>query len=164
MALVTALSFMWGFVILSGAPHMADRAAGAASVRMPYLGFAAVLFLLALVMWRAKLPVLASIEGAGAGYARNGQVVTSAWRMPHLLLGAVDIFTYCGAEVCIGSFRVNYFAQPEIGGLAERAGARYVSYYWLGALADRIGVQASVALPAVCYVYVVYCGLRGHRQ
>ena len=64
----------------------------------------------------------------------NGKVVRSAWRVRHLILGAVGIFVYCGAEVSIGSFLVNFFSQPEIGGLAERVGARYVSYYWMGAM------------------------------
>jgi FHS family L-fucose permease-like MFS transporter len=32
-----------------------------------------------------------------------------------------------------------------------------------GALADAIGVQLSFLLPAVCYIYIVYYGLVGHK-
>jgi MFS transporter, FHS family, L-fucose permease len=32
---------------------------------------------------------------------------------------------------------VNYFSQPEIGGLTERAAAGYVSFYWGGAMVGR---------------------------
>ena len=33
-----------------------------------------------------------------------------------------------------------------------------------GALADRVGLQAAFALPAVCYLFIVYYGLRGSRR
>jgi MFS transporter, FHS family, L-fucose permease len=47
----------------------------------------------------------------------------SIWRHPKLILGAIGIFLYVGAEVAIGSFLVNYFSQPEIGGLTEKVAA-----------------------------------------
>ncbi len=61
----------------------------------------------------------------------------SAWSYRHLVLGAVGIFVYVGAEVAIGSFLVNYFKEPEIGGLTEAQGAHYVAYYWGGAMIGR---------------------------
>lgn len=33
-----------------------------------------------------------------------------------------------------------------------------------GALADRVGLQAAFVLPAACYLYIVYYGLRGSRR
>jgi FHS family L-fucose permease-like MFS transporter len=53
------------------------------------------------------------------------------------VLGAVAIFTYVGAEVAIGSFLVNYFGVPAIGGLAPDRAARLVSLYWFGAMVGR---------------------------
>jgi FHS family L-fucose permease-like MFS transporter len=47
------------------------------------------------------------------------------------------IFVYVGAEVAIGSFLVNYFYQPEIGDLPANVGARFVSFYWGGAMVGR---------------------------
>ncbi len=53
------------------------------------------------------------------------------------MLGAVAIFIYVGSEVTIGSFLVNYFKEPAIGGLTETAGAKLVSFYWGGAMVGR---------------------------
>jgi FHS family L-fucose permease-like MFS transporter len=33
-----------------------------------------------------------------------------------------------------------------------------------GLLADRIGLQRAFVLPALCYLYVVFYGLRGSRH
>ncbi len=113
-----------GLIILSGA--------GASSVQLPYLGIAALLFALAFAISRFHLPALPDIEerhGISAG--------DSIWKHRHLVLGAVAIFVYVGAEVSIGSFLVNYFSQPFIGGLAAKVAAGYVSFYWGGAMAGR---------------------------
>jgi FHS family L-fucose permease-like MFS transporter len=53
------------------------------------------------------------------------------------VLGAIAIFVYVGAEVSIGSFLVNFMAQPEIGGLSESTAGRYLSLYWGGAMVGR---------------------------
>ena len=42
-----------------------------------------------------------------------------------------------GAEVAIGSFLVNYMAQPEIAGFDEATAAKYIAYYWGGAMVGR---------------------------
>jgi MFS transporter, FHS family, L-fucose permease len=115
----------------------AYRIVQAASVKLPYLGFAVVLLLLAVVFWRFKLPALQSIEHDGAEAIINGNRYLSAWKVSHLVLGAVAIFAYVGAEVSIGSFLVNFFSNPEIGGLTEKVASRYVSYYWAGAMIGR---------------------------
>ncbi len=54
-----------------------------------------------------------------------------------MIFGAMAIFVYVGAEVSIGSFLVNYFSQPEIGGLTERVAASFVAFYWGGAMVGR---------------------------
>jgi FHS family L-fucose permease-like MFS transporter len=74
-----------------------------------------------------------------ARYRRGHGVLAgdSIWQHRHLMLGAIAIFVYVGAEVSIGSFLVNYFTQPNIGGLTERAAAGYVSFYWGGAMVGR---------------------------
>ena len=62
---------------------------------------------------------------------RVGEKVNdSIWRHPNLIFGAIAIFVYVGAEVAIGSFLVNYFGQPEIGGLTEKVAAGFVAFYW----------------------------------
>jgi FHS family L-fucose permease-like MFS transporter len=42
-----------------------------------------------------------------------------------------------GAEVSIGSFLVNYFSQPDIGAMTEKAAASFVAFYWGGAMVGR---------------------------
>jgi FHS family L-fucose permease-like MFS transporter len=145
-SLGTAIApWLGGVLILSNTARTAE----AASVKTPYLVFAVVLFGLAVVLWQVKLPVLSTIESGGEDAVENGKVVRSAWRVRHLVLGAVGIALYCGAEVSIGSFLVNFFSQPEIGGLSEKMGSRYVSYYWTGAMIGRFaGVWLTRWIPA----------------
>jgi FHS family L-fucose permease-like MFS transporter len=113
----------------------AHRALEASSVKLPYLGIAALLIVLAIAISRFKLPVLTNIE---ASRSHDSSVSgDSAWKHPHLVLGALGIFIYVGAEVSIGSFLVNYFSQPDIGGLTPKDAASFVSFYWGGAMVGR---------------------------
>ncbi len=120
----------------------AYRILQASSVKTPYLGFAAILILLAVAVALFKLPTIKSIEHGGTEAIIKGNTYQSAWKVRHLILGSVGIFVYVGAEVSIGSFLVNFFSQPEIGGLAEKVAARYVSYYWMGAMIGRFAGSA----------------------
>jgi MFS transporter, FHS family, L-fucose permease len=65
------------------------------------------------------------------------KIKDSVWKHPNLILGALGIFAYVGAEVSIGSFLVNYFGQAEIAGLSAKSAAGYVSFYWGGAMIGR---------------------------
>src|SRR6202023_2536738 len=65
------------------------------------------------------------------------KVNDSIWKHPNLIFGAIAIFVYVGAEVAIGSFLVNYFTQPEIGGFTEKVAASFVAFYWGGAMVGR---------------------------
>ena len=111
----------------------AFRLQEAASVQLPYLGLAAALALLAGLMARLKLPVIAAVEGL----AHQPGTLAAALKHPHLLLGAIGIFVYVGAEVSIGSLLISFFAQPDIAGLTQAAAAGFVSYYWGGAMVGR---------------------------
>lgn len=118
------------------AATFAERLATAKTVQGPYVGLAVALFALAAVMSAARLPRLSIEDGAG-GAAAGGGAGVSAWREPRLMLGALGIFVYVGAEVAIGSFMINFLGEPRIAGLAESAAARYVAYYWGGAMVGR---------------------------
>ena len=121
---------------LSPADAATYRAAEAASVQVPYLGLAAVLVAIAVVMARLKLPTVVPAEvpksASSAGADKLG-----AWGYRHLVLGAVAIFVYVGGEVAIGSFLVNFFAQPDIASMPEKQAGLYLSYYWGGAMVGR---------------------------
>jgi MFS transporter, FHS family, L-fucose permease len=162
-----------GLLILSGAPLAASvlatmsesdlhayRIEQASSVKVPYLIFALTLIALGIVMALFKLPDM-SAEHTGDASGKHGSV----WRHRHLVLGAIGIFVYVGAEVSIGSFLVNYFSQPNIGNLTLQAAAGYVSFYWGGAMIGRfigsallqkirtgtlLGIFAIVACLLVC--------------
>ena len=135
--------FLGSLLILSGAPKtiaevrrlapaelQAYRLEEAASVKLPYLGLALALLILGVLVAKSNLPAL-RLE------RRITAVRTSVWKQPHLVLGAIAIFAYVGAEVSIGSFLVNYLNQPDIGDLPETLAARYVSLYWGGAMVGR---------------------------
>ncbi len=112
----------------------AHRLLEASSVKLPYIGIALLLGALALLIAKFKFPTLTQIEDP----SHHTHVVgDSVWKHSHLVLGAVGIFVYVGAEVAIGSFLVNYFMQPDIGGLNAQTAARYVSMYWGGAMVGR---------------------------
>lgn len=87
----------------------------ASTVDIPYLGIALALILLGLAIAMYKFP---RIEATRDFRPAAGSVHDSIWRHRHVVFGAVGIFVYVGAEVSIGSFLINYFARPEIGGLA----------------------------------------------
>ena len=116
----------------------AYRLAEASSVQKPYLGLTAALVLLALAIAAFRLPKIdgGNVEGA-ATKETNDAAHKSAWSYRHLVLGAVAIFVYVGGEVAIGSFLVNYFKEPSIGGLSEMDGAKLVAFYWMGAMVGR---------------------------
>src|ERR1700723_3805609 len=130
-SLGTTLAPWFGsLLILSGAPVALDvvrqmppdqlqayRLEQASSVKLPYIGLAVALFLLGLVIARFKLPVISSVEP-------HGKVQDSIWRYPRLIMGAIAIFVYVGAEVAIGSISI-------------QLAAKFVSLYWGGAMVGR---------------------------
>ncbi len=113
----------------------------AAAVQNPYVILALVLFVIAGVFAVIKLPVVEAAESQETTSALDTVSVTnnrtSAWQYPHLVLGAIGIFVYVGAEVSIGSFLVNFLGEKNIAGLAEADAGKYVSFYWGGAMVGR---------------------------
>src|ERR1700735_2268117 len=104
----------------------------AATVKTPYVGLGIALVVLAIAIGSFKLP---KIEHAQ--HKVGERVNDSIWRHPNLIFGAISIFVYVGAEVSIGSFLVNYFSQPDIGAMTEKAAASCVAFYWGGAMVGR---------------------------
>ena len=134
-----------GLLILSAAPLAIEqlqalspqalhlyRVHEAASVKMPYIVIGITLLLLAVMIALSKLPTIAHAE-----YRPGAKVRDSVWKHPNLILGALGIFAYVGAEVSIGSFLVNYFGLADIAGLSAKTAAGFVSFYWGGAMVGR---------------------------
>jgi len=105
-------------------------------VQLPYLILAGALFLIALAFSQFRLPAV-SAGGSSADTQSAAAPQSSVWRHRSLVLGAVAIFVYVGAEVTIGSFLVNYIAQPDIGAMPESTAGQYVSLYWGAAMVGR---------------------------
>ncbi|WP_429202844.1 sugar MFS transporter [Massilia sp. UYP11] len=122
-----------GAVAVTGVDAVAEAAAEAASVRGPYLVLAGVLVLLAVLFWLARLPAIADTDDLPLAAESQG----SALAHRHLVLGAIGIFLYVGAEVSIGSFLINFIGEPHIAGLSHADAAHYVSIYWGGAMVGR---------------------------
>jgi FHS family L-fucose permease-like MFS transporter len=163
--------YVGGLFILTAAPkameviramsadaQQAYRVQEASSVKVPYLLIGIVLFLLAGAIASFKLPPVPSAE-------RHGTVADSVWKHRNLALGTIAIFVYVGAEVSIGSFLINYISQADIGNVSIFVAAKYVSYYWGGAMVGRfigsavlqkvrtgtvLGIAALVASLLVC--------------
>ena len=143
--------WLGGILILGEAAGTVEAAgSGAESVQVPYLGLAGLLVLLAVVMATLRLPQVEELEGEDASSGEEAlEDAGSAWGYAHLVLGAVGIFVYVGAEVSIGSFLVNFFSEDSIAGLEEFEAAKYVSFYWGGAMVGRfVGALAMRRIPA----------------
>src|SRR5450631_46507 len=177
----TIAPYFGGLLILASAPKtmeqiremtpdvlQAYRVEQASSVKLPYIIIAVALIVLALVIARFKLPRIPEAEG---GHAAEHGVHDSVWRHPNLVMGAIGIFTYVGAEVAIGSFLVNYMHEPNIGNLTLEVAAGYLSFYWGGAMIGRfigsavlqkiptrvvLGFNAVVACLLVCISMLSY--------
>lgn len=120
---------------LKGAALHYYRVHEAATVKMPYLGIAVILIILGVAIAIFKFPRLDVNKEHHP--KQPGEHHVSVWRYRHLILGAVAIFVYCGAEVAIGSFLTNYFSQPDTGGLTIQTAAKLVTFYWGGAMIGR---------------------------
>lgn len=151
----------------------AQSASQDAVVKLYVYFFAILLVLLAILFAVFKLPKMEAAE------RRIGEKVEdSVWKHPNLVLGAVGIFVYVGAEVAIGSSIANYLALNKIGHFAssiadpaaqyhaaKAVAAQFIGLYWLGAMFGRfIGsavlsgvktLQIAIALAVAFTVLVI---------
>ena len=168
----TLAPYFGGALILSAAPKaieeiramapdalQAYRLHEAASVKMPYVGLGIALVVLAVAIGSFKLPTIAHAQ-----HKVGEKVNDSIWKHPSLIFGAIGIFVYVGGEVSIGSFLVNYFTQPEIGGLTAKVAASFVTFYWGGAMVGRfigsallqkVSTRGLLGICAVCAAALV---------
>lgn len=133
----------FGGLLLLNSTTVTDKLEQAAQVKLPYLGIAIALLLLAVIVARCHLP---AVPYASASHNHS---YGSIWKHRHLSFGVAGIFLAVGGEVAIGSFLVNYLTEPGIGGLSPKLASVYVSLYWGGAMAGRfLGSAVMRLLPA----------------
>lgn len=135
----TVAPYLGGALILSAvvidAANMTDaqRLAEAQTVQFPYIMLSLALLVLAIIFSILKLPTIDAIEQRSTEPAQG-----SAWQHRHLVLGALAIFLYVGAEVSIGSFLINFLGEEHIMGFNESQAAKYIGWYWGGAMVGRL--------------------------
>ena len=122
------------------------------SLKVPYLIYGGLFFVLALLIRFVHLPSFINTEVIEKG--------APVFKFRHLVLGMIAIFTYVGGEVSIGSFLINFFAMDNIMGLHEAEGGRYLSFYWGGAMIGRfLGSVSMGSLTDVTRKYSIMAGL-----
>jgi MFS transporter, FHS family, L-fucose permease len=143
----------------------------ASSVKLPYLGLGLTFIVIGIVIAASQLPAIPEVMRHGAN--SSSKLKDSVWKHRHLVLGAIAVFVYVGAEVGIGSFLVIYFTQANIGNIPVNIAARYVSFYWGGAMVGRFigsgilqkvrtGTLLGIAAIGACSLVVTSMLTTGH--
>ena len=151
---------------LPEAEKLSYYAAEAAAVQGPFIVLALCLLGLAGLVAIAKLPKVLDTKHAGS--------YREALKNKRLMMGALGIFVYVGAEVAVGSYLVNYFLDMNMVeaiknssflsnismsvlnttdlNLVDRKGivAAFVMFYWGGAMVGRFAgaYLTSIASPS----------------
>ena len=91
----------------------------------PFLIIAIVVILIAIAIYLLKLPEIST----------QGVERKSVWKYPHVVLGAIGIFCYVGAEVGTAAMLQRYF--QEALQMARNDAAMMIALYWGGAMVGR---------------------------
>ena len=96
-------------------------------VPLPFIIMAVVVIAVAVILMTLKLPVLVT--------NKNENAKKSVWHYPHVILGAIGIFAYVGAEVGNAGLIVNYLRNS--GGIDPEKASTFAAIYWGGAMIGR---------------------------
>jgi FHS family L-fucose permease-like MFS transporter len=112
--------------IFRGASEMLTSMQKAETVQMPFIIIGIIVVLVAIAIALIKLP-----EVGGSSV----ELKKSVWKHPHVLLGALGIFFYVGAEVGTGGLILNYLKTTQL--MEPAVAGKYVAIYWGGAMIGR---------------------------
>jgi len=129
----TVAPFFGAWLIFGGVADPEVNGVSKDTVSLPYFILAGALVVMAFIFMRLKLPNMGKVADITDFSPTEG----SAWKQRHLVLGALGIFVYVGAEVGIGSFLAMYIATPEIGDMSTSNASHYISWYFGGAMVGR---------------------------
>jgi len=107
-------------------PDVLNPSEAAESVPTPFLIIAVIVIIIAVAVYLLKLPVIPT----------RGVERKSVWKYPHVILGAVAIFFYVGAEVGSAAMLQRYF--QEALSIAQSDAAAMIALYWGGAMVGRL--------------------------
>lgn len=148
----TLAPIIGGIVIFS---HGGGIDADVNAVVPPYLFMAATLFGMAIFFKVIRLPAFEDIN-----LQRNDD--GSVWQFRHLILGAVCIFMYVGAEVALGSILIKYLGLPEVAGLGDLQASVFLSLYWAGLMVGRfLGAAAFTSHLKRSFVFSMFAVVLG---
>ncbi|MBN8782000.1 MAG: L-fucose:H+ symporter permease [Sphingobacteriales bacterium SCN 48-20] len=91
----------------------------AASVQIPYIIIASVVLLVAILIWRTRLPEIKEEEPTGE------QSTGSLFKQKNLVWAVIAQFFYVGAQVCMTSFFIRF--ADRVAGIDEKAAASYLA-------------------------------------
>jgi FHS family L-fucose permease-like MFS transporter len=138
-----------------------QNASSSDAVKYPYLGIAALLVLIALIVSRLSLPV---IQAAEEETTERSTEKGSAFSFRNLNFGVIAIFVYVGAEVSVGTFLTNYIA--DLLRITESEANNFVAFYWGSMLVGRLAgsvllksVKPSLVLTICAVMAVVLIGV-----
>ncbi|MGV3578203.1 sugar MFS transporter [Brevundimonas sp.] len=117
---------------LSGEALIAYRAAESAVITHAYIGIAAALAVVALVVWFNRNRLIEE-KAPSIGFLRAFNLLKD----PRFAFGALGIFVYVGAEVAVASLMTNYLMQADTLGLSAQHAGERMAFYWGGALVGR---------------------------
>lgn len=118
-----------GGILLFGS-NLYGSDGGVESVKLPYIGLAVALFVLAAVFKFIPLPA----------YKQEGRVEAGirVFRHKHFKWGWLAIFFYVGSEVTVGSILINYLGSPEVMHLPAEQADKFLAFYWGGLMIGRL--------------------------
>ncbi|GHA23841.1 MFS transporter [Salinimicrobium marinum] len=111
----------------------------ASAVQIPFLGIALFIILIAVVFMFVKLPTV-SDKKASNDY---GVVLKNK----NLILGAIGLFFYVGAEVALGSYMVNYFLNLDLATTVRETPFMRTIAEWI--LTSGVSVSSDMAVVGV---------------
>ena len=115
--------------IFTGAKEMLTAQESAETVKIPFIIMGVFVLVVALILLAMKLPEIGGDD--------DKQEKKSVWKYPHVILGALGIFFYVGAEVGNAGLLVNYLQQLGIDGMTSEIASKYAAIYWGGAMIGR---------------------------
>ncbi|MEN8192804.1 MAG: sugar MFS transporter [Bacteroidota bacterium] len=144
-SLATTLAPLMGAMLIMG--HYSTPAEAAEAVQGPYLGLALFVLLVAAIFSFVKLPEVIQQKGK--------KIKGCVLKFRQVRLGVIALTLYVGAEVAIGSFIVNFLAEPYIAGFEEKTAATYIPLYWGGLMVGRFigsAILQKVRAPKVLFI------------
>lgn len=111
--------------IFKGLEFPRDVQVAADRVPLPFIIMGVIVLLVAVAIFTIKLPVLKDEKGEKK----------SILKFPHVVLGAIAIFTYVGAEVGNAGLIINYIKNSL--NMSSEMASTYAAIYWGGAMVGR---------------------------